>query len=321
MVTTPHNHQVIIIGSGPAGLSAAVHLARAGLSPLIISGTPIGGQLIRSKSVTNWPGITAIPGAELIQQLVEHAHHHGALLMEDAVHQATLTPDTKTITLYSGATLSAPTVIIACGGKPKNLDCAGAKKYWDRGIYIGMPTTITEYTNKKVAVIGGGNSGIGVATRLLAAGAEVIIVHAKPQLAANDPAVHTVTQHPATSLALGYTPYLVEGTDTHPTHLVVQSTTANDQERHAIDMIIVTIGSSPNTDLFHGQLDLSTSGHIVVQPGTTLTNIPGVFAAGDVMDSRYRHAITSAGQGFMAGIDAENYLKNLMRASSVKAKG
>lgn len=313
-MTTSTHHKLIIIGSGPAGLSAAIHTARTKLAPVVITGTPVGGALIRSKSVGNWPGITAIPGADLIQNMYDHATHCGAQFVADEVTQVALTEQIKTITLASGIVLTCDALIIACGGKPKNLDCSGAKQYWNKGVFIGIPNTLESswYVNKTIAVIGGGNSGIGVAGRLLAAQANVIIVHPKATLAANDPSTQIITQNTHTTLLLGYTPFSVDGNDTGPTTLIVHNPSTQEQKKVSVDAIMVTIGSCPNTALFVGQLAISAQQHIVVEPGTTVTTVPGVFAAGDVMDSRYRHAITSSGQGFMAGIDAENYLKRLM---------
>jgi len=306
------HYKIIIIGSGPAGLSAAIHAARTQLQPLVITGTPIGGALIRSKSVTNWPGITAIPGAELIDTMYKHAEKFGTIFMHDEVAHVALCAKTKTIVLASGKHLTADAVIIACGGKPKNLECPGAQQYWNKGIYIGMPADNQSYFNKTIAIIGGGNSGIGIASRLLATGAHTIIIHPKTTLAANDPAVETVRNHANNRLLLGYSAHTVEGNEHTPTALIVENQTTHEKITVAVDAIMVTIGSSPNTDLFAGQLSLLPSKHIAVEPGTTLTSVPGVFAAGDIMDNRYRHAITSSGQGFMAGIDAENYLKVLM---------
>jgi thioredoxin reductase (NADPH) len=306
------HYKIIIIGSGPAGLSAAIHTSRTQLHPLVITGIPVGGALIRSKSVTNWPGITAIPGAELIDTMYKHAETFGTLFMHDEVTHVTLSEKTKKIILASGACITADAVIIACGGKPKNLECPGAQRYWNKGIYIGMPADNQSYINKTIAIIGGGNSGIGIARRILAAGGKVQLIHPKTTLAANDPAVEEVKCHPGTTLLLGYTAHAVEGTEQAPTALIIQNQTTHEKITVAVDAVMVTIGSAPNTDLFIGQLTLLPSKHIAVEPGTTITSVPGVFAAGDIMDNRYRHAITSSGLGFMAGIDAENYLKTLL---------
>jgi len=301
-------HHVIIIGSGPAGLSAALYTARAGLEPIVITGSPCGGQLMRTDSVKNWLGIQDISGPALIENFKGHITSYGAQLLLDEVASVALSPEEKKVTLVSGKTLSTKALIIACGGKPKKLSCPGAAQYENRGIYAALPQNLAPYQGKKVAIIGGGNSAITFAARLLEAGAYVVLVQSQGRLTATDRLVHFVQNHKNVEILCYHTTLMVNGDSHTVREITLQNTQSETSITIPVAAILVAIGAGPNTELFKGQLLISNSNHIVVQPGTSLTSMQGVFAAGDVCDSRYRHAATSAGQGCMAALDAELYL-------------
>ncbi|MDQ5890251.1 MAG: thioredoxin reductase [Candidatus Dependentiae bacterium] len=296
------------MGSGPAGLSAALYAARAGLHPLIITGVPFGGQLLRTQSIKNWPGIPEISGPDLINNLHAHVAHYPSDFLIDEVINVSLSSEEKKLTLASGTILTTQALIIACGGKPKKLTCPGAENYANRGIYSEVPQDATAYTQKKVVVVGGGNSAITFAAHLLKIGAHVTIIQSLDSLTATDPLTHTVRTHPHATILCHRSVHMVAGTIANVTEITVQHIGTQEYTTLPTEAIFVAIGSGPNTELFKGQLDINTHNRLVIQPGTSLTSMPGIFAAGDICDSRYRHAITSAGQGCMAALDAELYL-------------
>jgi len=302
------HHRLIIIGSGPAGMSAALFAARAQCKPLVISGTALGGQLLRTNAVRNWPGIPLIEGPTLMRDLQEHAITQGAHIISDTVAQVSLTQTEKIITLTSGKRLSCDALIIACGTAPRKLYCPGELLYWNTGVYTALPKNLALYAGKPVHIIGGGNSAIHFASQLLAHNALVTLMQAGPVLTATDPATQQVTSHQNTHVLYNQTVLSLSGIDTTLTTITAANSLEQTTHSYATTAVFLALGGAPNTELFREQLALSDSGHIVVEPGTTLTSLPGVFAAGDVADSRYRHAITSAGQGCMAALDAERYL-------------
>ncbi len=307
-MTTKVTHNIIIIGSGPAGLSAALYAARAGFEPLVITGVPCGGQLLRTQSVKNWPGTLDISGPELIERFKEHAAQYGTHFIADDVTNVILSPEEKKITLASGQILTTKALIIACGSKPKKLTCPGAAQYENRGIYTKLPADLHAYQGKTVAIIGGGNSAITFAAHLLEAGAHIVMIQAQSRLTATDRLIHLVQNHTHAKVLCNHTTLMVNGDANTVREITVQNTISQASSTIPVAAIIVAIGAGPNTDMFKGQLLINQTNHIVVQPGTSLTSMAGVFAAGDVCDSRYRHATTSAGQGCMAALDAELYL-------------
>lgn len=301
------HHAIIIIGSGPAGLSAALFAARAQFSPLVISGHALGGQLLRTNAVRNWPGIPLIAGPLLMQELTRHATDNGAHIISQVVLEASLTGKTKYITLVDGTVFTSDVVIIACGTIPRMLQCPGEQTYWNKGVFTKLPEDLSGYANKPVHIIGGGNSAIHFASRLLAAQAHVTLVQEGPQLTATDPLTETIIKNPAVTILYDHTVIYLNESEKHLSTVTLRSHQA--QSIQQTSAIFLALGNRPNTQLFENQIETTSTGHIFVQPGTTLTSIPGVFAAGDVADSRYRHAITSSAQGCMAALDAEKYLQ------------
>lgn len=301
------HYAVIIIGSGPAGLTAALFTARADLSTLVISGTTAGGQLLRTSHVSNWPGILDISGPQLIESLHVHAENQGALISNDTVTAVSLTESEKKITLASGTILTANALIIACGGTPKRLNCPGENELWQNGVYTQLPPDLRCYIKKTVAIVGGGNSAIHFASRLLAGDAEVVIIQHLDHLTANDPLLHDIIKDPRLTVLYGTT---VRRLEEHERGIRAELFNATTDITIALtcSALFLALGSGPNTELFKPFLALKKSGHIAVTPGTSMTSVPGVFAAGDVCDDRYRHAITSSAQGCMAALDAERFL-------------
>jgi thioredoxin reductase (NADPH) len=301
------DHQIIIIGSGPAGLSAAVFAARAQFNPLVITGSAIGGQLLRTNSVRNWPGIELIEGPQLMRDLETHARNAGAHLLPDIITHASLATSHKIITVSSGAQFAADAVIIACGTAPRRLNCLGETTYWNNGVFTSLPENLASYAGKQVHIIGGGNSAIHFASRLLPHVSTITIVQAAATLTATDTATTSIINDARVTIQYEHTVRELSGTASQLLTITLAHQTGAVTTAHT-DGVFLALGGAPNTALFKNDLALTPSGHIVVEPGTTLTSIPGVFAAGDVADSRYRHAITSAGQGCMAALDAERYI-------------
>ena len=294
------------MGSGPAGLTALLFAARAQLQPLLITGSSVGGQLTRTSVVKNWPGISSIDGTELTDSLFQHAQEYPCQWIEEKVSSVSLTPQTKTIALADGSVHEAAALIIACGTTPRTLQCPGATEQWERGIFTTPQTHFTSTKEKPLLIVGGGNSAIGFADELLRKGHFIVIAQNGATLTATDPRRTGVMQ----AAVIRYHT-LVEAVHTYDAELsyvTLYNTAHQTRENLAVSAILVATGAEPNTSLFRGQLALEQSGHIKVEAGTTHTSMPGVFAAGDVADSRYRHAITSSGQGAMAALDAERYL-------------
>jgi len=302
-----NEQKLVIIGSGPAGLTAALYAARAGLEPLVLTGPSRGGQLLKTSSVNNWPGLLDIPGPALIHTLQEHALMYPCTIREKAIASVSLHESLKRLTLQSGEVLTTRALIIACGTTARRLTCLDAEKYYNHGISNNLPTTLPE-SERPWVILGGGNSAIGFAYELLERGCMVTIIHEKESLTGSDPRRLMVSAHPNVTFLFQHTITAVDGQNGWLTAIRAHDLCSGQDFWLETQRLIVATGAMPNSHLFASDLALLPSGHIAVTPGTTETSVAGVFAAGDVCDNRYRHAITSAGQGAMAALDAERFL-------------
>ena len=299
-------YDVVVIGSGPAGLTSALYAARGKLNTLVLEGNMPGGQLTTTTTVENWPGNIAIQGQDLMANMREHAVHYGAQLIttqatavDFSQHQYTITAGKKTFT--------TKTVIIATGSSNKKLGCPGEQEYFAKGVATCATCDAPFYRDRDVIVVGGGNTAVTEIEHLTHFAKSITVIHILDQLTATDPIKDKVLNHAKVSFIYNSTVKEIKGNGTHITSAIVENQTTKASTEVATDGLFVAIGFSPNTQLFKDQLELNEFGYLTLH-GTTQTSKPGVFAAGDVSDYRYRQAIASAGAGCMAALDAQAFL-------------
>lgn len=311
------HHQLIILGSGPAGYSAAVYAARANLKPVIITGLQVGGQLTTTTEVDNWPGDAhGLTGNGLMDRMKEHAERFGTTLIYDNITHADLQTRPFVLTGDSG-TYTCNTLIIATGATAQYLGLDSEQKFMGQGVSACATCDGFFYKNQKVAVIGGGNTAVEEALYLSNIASHVTLVHRRDGLRAEkilQEQLFEKVKQGNISIEWNHEVKEVLGDEMGVTGIKIASTIDNSEKTLEVMGMFVAIGHKPNTALFDGQLTMK-DGYIVVNSGldgnATATNIAGVFAAGDVADHVYRQAITSAGTGCMAALDAEKYLDAL----------
>ena len=312
-MTEKIHHKLIVLGSGPAGYTAALYAARSNLQPALITGVEVGGQLTTTTEVENWPGGHAeLQGPELMMQMAEHVERFEASIVNDHIHTAKLSKDAL-ILMGDQAEYSCDALIIATGASAKYLGLESEEHFKGKGVSACATCDGFFYRGQEVAVIGGGSTAVEEALYLSNITKKVYLVHRRDQLRAEkilqDRLLAKDNIEPIWNSQLEE----VLGDDSGVTGMVIKS---NDGDKNTIDLsgVFIAIGHTPNTDIFSDQLDME-NGYIKILSGTdgnaTATNIPGVFAAGDVADHVYRQAITSAGFGCMAALDAERYLDAL----------
>lgn len=302
----------LIIGSGPAGYTAAIYAGRANLAPVVYAGLQLGGQLTTTTEVENFPGYPAgIGGPELMEDLRKQAERFGADIRYGVATAADLSAKPYKITIDDEKVLEAETIIIATGATAKYLGLEDEKKYAGMGVSACATCDGFFYRKKVVAVVGGGDTACEEASYLASLASKVYLIVRKPYLRAskvmqervmNNEKIEVLFEHNAVGL---FGENGVEGV-----HLVKRMGEA-DEERYdvAIDGFFLAIGHKPNSDIFKPYVDTDEVGYILTEPGTPRTKVPGVFAAGDVADPHYRQAITAAASGCMAAIEAERYLQ------------
>jgi thioredoxin reductase (NADPH) len=315
-MSTQH-HKLVILGSGPAGYSAAVYAARANLSPVIITGMQQGGQLMTTTDVDNWPAdVDGVQGPELMDRFQRHAERFNTEIIFDQIHTAKLTE--KPFTLIGDAgTYTCDALIIATGASAMYLGLESEQAFMGKGVSGCATCDGFFYKNQDVAVIGGGNTAVEEALYLANIAKHVTLVHRRDTFKSEKILIDHLMEkvkEGKISLELDRTLDEVLGDKTGVTGMRIKSTKDGASKDIALTGIFIAIGHKPNTSLFEGQLTLE-GGYIVTQGGNkgnaTATNIEGVFAAGDVQDHIYRQAVTSAGTGCMAALDAERYLDAL----------
>ena len=312
MSDTVH-HRLIVLGSGPAGYTAALYAARANLNPALITGIEVGGQLTTTTEVENWPGGHAeLQGPELMMQMAEHVERFDAQIVNDHIHTAEVTG--KPLVLHGDqATYTCDALIIATGASAQYLGLESEENFKGRGVSACATCDGFFYRGQDVAVIGGGNTAAEEALYLSNITNKVYLVHRRDALRAEKILQDRVFAKENIEMVWNHQLAEVLGDQTGVTGMRVADKQGNEQN---IDLggVFIAIGHTPNTGIFDGQLDMH-NGYIKIHSGTegnaTATSIPGVFAAGDVADHIYRQAITSAGFGCMAALDAEKYLDAL----------
>ncbi|SDN51032.1 thioredoxin reductase (NADPH) [Paenibacillus sp. yr247] len=303
-------YKSIVIGTGPAGLTAAIYLARANLEPLVIEGTEPGGQLTTTTEVENFPGFPdGILGTELMENMRKQAERFGARFKTGRVSRVDLQNRPFSLYLEGGETLKAETVIISTGASANYLQIPNEYENIGRGVSTCATCDGFFFRGKKIIVVGGGDSAMEEAHFLTKYASEVRIVHRRNQLKASQIMQDRARQNSKIKWGLDRTPLEVISDGKGVTGLKVQNNETGAAEIIETDGIFVAIGHHPNTEFLDGQLQTDQQGYLIVRPGTVETSIPGVFACGDVQDPRYRQAITSAGSGAIAALDCERFLE------------
>ncbi|HRO13450.1 MAG TPA: thioredoxin-disulfide reductase [Paracoccus sp. (in: a-proteobacteria)] len=302
--------RLLIIGSGPAGYTAAVYAARAMLKPRLIQGMQPGGQLTITTEVENWPGDTEVQGPDLMVRMEAHARAMGAEVVTDTVTRLDLSQRPFAVECDSGARMTADAVILATGAQARWLGLPSEARFQGFGVSACATCDGFFYRGKEVLVIGGGNTAVEEALFLTNFASKVTLVHRRGSLRAERILQDRLFRHPKIEMLWNHELAEITG-DENPlgvTGAVLRSTIDGSLRPIPADGVFIAIGHSPASELVKGQLDLREGGYVRVEPGSTRTSVPGVFAAGDLTDDTYRQAVTSAGMGCMAALDAEHWL-------------
>ena len=302
--------RVLIIGSGPAGYTAAVYAARAMLSPVLVQGMQPGGQLTITTEVENWPGETSVQGPDLMVRMEAHAREMGAEIVSDLITTLDLGKRPFVATADSGTVWTADAVILATGAQAKWLGLPSEEKFKGFGVSACATCDGFFYRGQEVVVIGGGNTAVEEALFLTNFASKVTVIHRRDSFRAERILQDRLFKHPKVEVLWNHTVEEVLGDETPPGVTAVRARNVQTGEVRDIPCagFFVAIGHAPASDLVRDQLELHSGGYVKVEPGTTRTSIPGVFAAGDLTDPVYRQAVTSAGMGCMAALDAERWL-------------
>jgi len=312
------NHPLIILGSGPAGFSAAVYAARANLEPLLITGSTVGGQLTTTTEVDNWPGDSeGLQGPDLMLRMQKHAERFDTKIVTDHIQAVDLKQKPFSLFGESGTVYTCDALIISTGASAQYLGLESESAFMGRGVSGCATCDGFFYKGKSVAVIGGGNTAVEEALYLANIASEVTLIHRRDSLRAEKILQKKILEKSRTgNIKLLWNTTLDEvlGDQMGVTGLRLQDTQTGALSEVDVHGVFIAIGHKPNTDIFSGQLEMN-NGYIIVNSGSqgnaTATSVPGVFAAGDVADQVYRQAITSAGSGCMAALDAEKYIDDL----------
>lgn len=303
------HHKAIIIGTGPAGLTAAIYLARANMSPLVIEGIQPGGQLTTTTEVDNFPGFPdGITGPELMDNMRKQALRFGATIQPGRVLEVDMSKRPFTLFLEDGGQLTADSLIISTGATAKKLGIPGESDNIGKGVSTCATCDGFFFRNKKIIVIGGGDTAMEEAQFLTRFASEVRVVHRRDDLKASKIMQDHARGNEKVAWSLNRTPLEVVAGPLGVTGLKVLNNVTGEEELLEADGIFLAIGHTPNTSFLGGQLPTDELGYLQVIPGTSQTTVPGVFACGDVQDRIYRQAITSAGSGCMAALDCERFI-------------
>jgi thioredoxin reductase (NADPH) len=319
-------HDVVIIGSGPAGLTAAVYAARANLEPLLVEGVvtggPTGGQLTLTTDVENYPGFPdGILGAQLISDMRAQAERFGTTFRTEDVTKVDAEQRPIRLETDSGAEIYTNALIVATGAKPRRLEVPGEDELWGGGVSACATCDGFFFKDRHVIVVGGGDSAMEEATFLTKFASKVTVVHRRRELRASKIMQERAFKNDKIEFVWDAQVVEVKGQDNQVTGVVLENTETGERTDFACDGMFLAIGHIPNTWLFEGVLEMDDEGYLRVEEPTTRTNVPGVFACGDVMDHIYRQAVTAAGTGCRAAIDAERYLAEHTDAHPTMPRG
>lgn len=310
-MATNHHSKVLILGSGPAGCTAAIYAARANLEPLMVHGLQPGGQLTITTDVENYPGFAeAIQGPWLMEQMHKQAEHVGTKVHYDYINKVDLSKRPFTCFGDSGDTYTGDTLIISTGATARWLGLPSEEHFQGFGVSACATCDGFFFRGKEVVVVGGGNSAVEEAIYLTNHATKVTLVHRRDSLRAEKIGQDRLFRNPKVSVIWDSVIEEVVGTENPRTvtGVKLKNIKTGDVTDFKTDGVFIAIGHNPNTELFKGVLNIDAEGYIITPPGSTHTNIPGVFAAGDVQDKIYRQAVTAAGTGCMAALDAERFL-------------
>ncbi len=312
-MATTHKTRMLIIGSGPAGLSAAIYGARAGMEPIVVQGLQPGGQLTITTDVENYPGFRdVIQGPWLMQEMQAQAEHVGTRMMWDTVLEVSMEGSPFRAIGDSGDIYEGDVLVIATGAQAKWLGVPGEQEFSGKGVSACATCDGFFYRGKKVVVIGGGNTAVEEALYLTNHSPDVTLIHRRDSLRAERILQDRLFAHPNVKVLWNQkVDSFVGEVGKGLTGVKVIDTVSGAESIVETDGAFVAIGHAPATELFKDKLELDDNGYIVVEPGTPKTAIPGVFACGDVMDHIYRQAVTAAGTGCMAALDSERFLADL----------
>lgn len=308
---------LIIIGSGPSGYTAAVYAARANLNPLVFEGSvTAGGALMNTTDVENFPGFpTGIMGPELMDNMRAQAERFGAELIADDVTAVDLTGPVKTVSLADGRSFQAHAVVLAMGSGYRRLGIEGEDRLSGHGVSWCATCDGFFFRDKEILVVGGGDSAVEEATFLTRFGSKVTLVHRREELRASKIMQERAFSNPKLEMAWNSEVAEIHG-DGLLEAVTLRDTVTGETRRVPASALFIAIGHDPRSELVKGQVELDDEGYVLVQRGSTATNLPGVFAAGDLVDHTYRQAITAAGTGCSAALDAERYLADLSLAGA-----
>ncbi len=313
---------LLVIGAGPAGYTAAIYAARANMRPVLVSGLQPGGQLMITTDVENYPGFAeGVQGPWLMEQMAAQAEHVGTRVISDLVMACDLSPrragEPFRLVGDGGDTYLARTVVIATGAQARWLGLPSESRLHGSGVSACATCDGFFYRGRRVAVIGGGNTAVEEALFLTHHAEHVTLIHRRDRLRAEKILQARLFEHPKVSVIWNKVVEDITDTGTPPVvdGVLLRDTLTGEASRLDVDGVFVAIGHTPNTAVFQGQVALDEEGYVITEPGSTRTSVPGVFAAGDVQDKIFRQAVTAAGTGCMAALEAERYLTE--RASVV----
>ena len=309
-IHTPGHARILIIGSGPAGYTAAVYAARAALNPVLIRGLQPGGQLTITTDVENWPGDTSVMGPDLMVRMEAQAEHVGTRLIDDIVVSVDVSRRPFALVCDSGARWTADTLVIATGAQARWLGLESETRYRGFGVSACATCDGFFFRGKTVAVVGGGNTAVEEALFLTNFASKVYLIHRRHELRADATNQSRLFANPKIEMIWNAEVAEVEGSDVPlgVTGVTVVDTATGHSRVIAVDGLFVAIGHVPATELFAETLAIDGEGYLITAPDSTATSVPGVFAAGDVKDKIYRQAVTAAGMGCMAALEAERFL-------------
>jgi len=311
MNTTTENVKCLIIGSGPAGYTAAIYAARADLKPVVYQGLQPGGQLTTTTEIDNFPGYpNGITGTEMMEELQKQAQRFGTDVRYGIVTEVDFSKRPFRVVADDGKTLMAETVIIATGASARWLGLESEEKYKGMGVSACATCDGFFFRGKDVAIVGGGDTAAEEATYLAKLCRTVHLIHRRTELRASKAMQAKVTDTPNIEVHWNNVPKEILGDAMGVNGILIQNVQTGEETKLRIDGFFVAIGHTPNSDVFKGQIEMYENGYIKTTPGTTRTSVEGVFAAGDVQDIHYRQAITAAGTGCMAAIEAERFLSS-----------
>lgn len=320
-MTTQHS-KLLIIGSGPAGYTAAIYAARAMIEPTLVAGIQPGGQLTITTDVENYPGFAdPVMGPWLMEQMQKQAENVGTKIIHDTITKAELNVRPFRLEADSGTVYTADTLVIATGAQARWLGLPSEQDFMGAGVSACATCDGFFYRNKEVVVVGGGNTAVEEALYLANLASKVTLVHRRDSLRAEkilqdrlfqNPKIEVIWDHQVDEILGGGTPKAVTG-------VRLKNTQTGDLREIGADGVFIAIGHAPSVELFKDQLTLKANGYLETDPDSTRTSIPGVFAAGDVTDDIYRQAVTAAGMGCMAALEAEKFLAEQEAASTQQA--